>query len=157
LKAVALAMALGGLAASALASTQASQRVTLFREPSAKNQGILVIHPQTDVSAALGSSFNVSAGYALDVVSGASPAVFDAITSATKFSDTRQQARGGFSYERPAAAVAASYSYGWESDYRSHSVSASTRSDLVDHNFTLALAYTHNFDSVCDANNQAVA
>src|SRR4029079_1777948 len=80
----------------------------------------------------------------------------DAVSGATGFSDTRQQVRGGFSYDRPAAALAASYSYGWESDYRAHAVSASTRTDLVDHNFTLALAYTHNFDSVCDANNQGV-
>jgi hypothetical protein len=35
-------------------------------------------------------------------------------------------------------------------------VTASTHGDLVDHNFTLALSYSHNFDRVCDANNSAV-
>lgn len=166
LKALALAAAVGALSpppAARANNTQAAQRVTLFREPSSENKGVLVIHPQTDASAALGSAFSLAAGYSVDIVSGASPAVFgprngvDAVSGATNFSDTRQQVRGGFSYDRPAASLAASYSYGWESDYRSHSVSASTHTDSVDHNYTLALAYTHNFDSVCDANNQGVA
>ncbi|HTA18040.1 MAG TPA: DUF3570 domain-containing protein, partial [Polyangia bacterium] len=43
-----------------------------------------------------------------------------------------------------------------EHDYRSHAVTATTRSDLLDHNFTLGLSYTHNFDSVCDNNNSTV-
>src|SRR5262249_30988406 len=44
-----------------------------------------------------------------------------------------------------------------ESDYKSQTVSGNVHSDLVDHNYTLALGYTHNFDNVCDANNTAVA
>jgi hypothetical protein len=145
------------------ANTEATQRVTYFREPSATNVGVTVIHPQTSVSAALGSSWKINAGYEVDIVSGASAAVFaprtgiDAITSATKFSDTRQQVRGGVAYDRPTSGVAFGYSYGWESDYKSSAVSGTTHSDLLDHNFTLALAYTHNFDDVCDMNNSAVA
>jgi hypothetical protein len=146
----------------ARATTEAASRVTLFKEPSAANEGITVVHPQVDVSAALGSSLNLAVGYEVDIVSGATPAIFgprssvDTITSATKFSDIRHQVRGGFSYERPTSALAFSYSYGWESDYRSSAISGSTRSDLLDHNFTLGLAYTHNFDDVCDANNSNV-
>jgi Protein of unknown function (DUF3570) len=149
-------------AARARANTEAASRVTLFREPSNANLGITVVHPQLDLSAAVGSSLNLTAGYEVDIVSGATPAIFgprssvDAITSATKFSDIRHQVRGGFSYERPASAWAFAYSYGWESDYRSSAISGSTRSDLLDHNFTLGLAYTHNFDDVCDANNSSV-
>lgn len=163
---IAAAAALAVLAAArpAPANTEASQRVTLFREPSSKNTGVTVLHPQTNASAALGSSFNINAGYEVDIVSGATPRVFgitangvDAISSATHFSDTRQEARGGISYERPDSGVAFAYSYGWESDYRSHAVSGTVHSDLVDHNFTLALGYTHNFDRVCDANNVTVA
>ncbi len=60
---------------------------------------------------------------------------------------------GGFTYNRPDAGIGASYAYGWENDYRSHSLSVTTRDDLYDHNFTLAVSYTHNWDSVCDANN----
>jgi len=156
---IAAALVLASPPAPALANnTEASQRVTLFREPSSANPGVTVWHPQTNASAALGSSFNINAAYEVDIVSGASPAVFvDTVTSATHFSDIRQEARGGLSYERPDSGVAFGYSYGWEKDYKSQTVSGSAHSDLVDHNFTLALGYTHNFDSVCDANNSALA
>jgi hypothetical protein len=124
-----------------------------------------VIHPQADVSAALGGAFSLTAGYEVDIVSGATPALFganatgagriDAITQATQFSDVRHQVKGGFDYGRPNAGVSAGYSYGWESDYKSSAVSVGTRTDMLDHNFTLGIAYTHNFDDVCDANNTA--
>jgi hypothetical protein len=136
-----------------------ASRLTFFREPSTENKGITVIHPQVDISSPIGGGLGVAAGWEADAVSGATPAVFgphtgvDAITSATNFHDFRQQAHGGFSYNRPDAGIAASYAYGWENDYRSHSLSATTHDDLYDHNFTLAVSYTHNWDSVCDANN----
>ena len=148
------------------AEVEASQRATLFLEPSnvSGNKGITVFHPQTDVSGTFGSGVGIAAGYAVDIVSGATPRVFavrsdtsgrpvDAISGATKFSDTRHQVHGGLSYARPTADVGASYSYGWENDYRSHAVTVTTRSDLFDHIFTFGLSYTHNFDRVCDAYN----
>ncbi len=139
--------------------TEASVRLTYFREPATDNKGVTVIHPQVDVASPLGGGLGVAAGWEADAVSGASPAVFsphvDAITNATPFHDFRQQAHGGFSYTRPDASIGASYAYGWEHDYRSHSLSVTTRDDLYDHNFTLAVSYSHNWDSVCDANNSA--
>jgi len=158
--AAAVALLLLLAAPAAAGEAQVSTRVTYFREPSTTNAGITVIHPQTELSGSL-RSWTVSAGTEVDVVSGATPAIFgpssgiDAVTAATKFSDTRKQAHAGLAYERPDAGISAGYSYGWESDYRSHMVSASTHSDLVEHNFTLALSYAHNFDRVCDANNSA--
>jgi hypothetical protein len=50
--------------------------------------------------------------------------------------------------------LVAGYSYGWEKDYRSHTVSAAARGDFLERNFTYSLAYTRNFDTVCDQNNQ---
>jgi hypothetical protein len=155
--------AAGALAAPARADnpTEASTRLTFFREPSTANQGITVIHPQVDVAAPVGGGLAVAAGWEADAVSGATPAIFgprtgvDAITSATQFRDFRQQAHGGFTYARPDASIGASYAYGWEHDYRSHSLSVLARDDLYDHNFTLAVSYSHNWDSVCDANNSA--
>ncbi|HVT10593.1 MAG TPA: DUF3570 domain-containing protein [Polyangia bacterium] len=141
--------------------TEASARFTFFQEPSKENGGIKVIHPQVDASSPLGAGVGIAAGWAADAVTGATPAVFgphvgvDAITTATQFHDLRQQAHGALSYDRPDAGIAASYAYGWEHDYRSHSLSVTTRDDLYDHNFTLGLSYTHNWDSVCDANNAA--
>lgn len=159
----ALAVVVASLAGarSAAANTEANSRLTIFREPSTGNAGITVVHPQVDASAAVSSTFNIHAGYEVDIVSGATPRTFapssgvDAVTGATKFSDVRQEAKGGFEFNRATSGLAASYSYGWESDYKSNSISASSHSDLVDHNFTLAVAYTHNFDTVCDANNSA--
>jgi len=152
------------------AEVEASQRGTLFLEPSniKGNAGITVIHPQTDVSATFASGLGIAAGYAVDVVSGATPRVFgvrndasgrpvDAISGATKFSDVRQQVHGGLSYARPVGDVAVSYSYGWEHDYRSHAVTVNTRTDVLEHALTINLSYTHNFDSVCDAANTDTA
>jgi hypothetical protein len=153
-----LALTLAGLGAGARAEdpTEAAARLTFFREPSTdrNSPGITVIHPQVDAAAPLGGGLGVSAGWEADAVSGATPSVFgvDAVTSAS-FRDFRQQVHGGFSYNRPDAGIGAAYAYGWENDYRSHSLTVSTRDDLYDHNFTLAVSYTHNWDSVCDANN----
>ncbi|HET6150184.1 MAG TPA: DUF3570 domain-containing protein [Polyangia bacterium] len=154
----AFAAAVPGTAA---ANTEAASRVTLFREPSTNNNGITVIHPQVDAAAGLGSSFHLVAGYQVDIVTGATPVTFgprsgvDAVSGATHFSDVRHEVKGGFSFDRPSSGLGASYSYGWESDYKSHAISATTHSDLVDHNYTLAVGYTHNFDRVCDNNNEA--
>jgi hypothetical protein len=159
-----LALALLARGAPARAGTQgASTRVTVFSEPSSVNEGIRVVHPQLDLGTTLGPDFRFGAGYEVDIVSGATPAVFgprtgtvDVVSSATKFSDVRHQVRGALSYDRPTSSVAFAYSYGWESDYTSHALTGTARSDLLDHNFTLGLSYTHNWDSVCDANNVAV-
>jgi hypothetical protein len=146
----------------ARATQDAESRVTLFSEPSKTNEGIRVVHPQLDVGTTLGPDFRFGLGYNVDIVSGATPATFgphsgvDAITSATKFSDLRQEVHTSLSYERPSSSVAVAYAYGWEHDYRSSAVTGTTRSDLLDHNFTLALSYTHNFDSVCDNNNSNI-
>ena len=141
------------------AEVEASQRVTLFQEPSSSNAGITVLHPQTDVAATLASTVTLAAGYELDVVTGATPSVFgvDAITQATKFSDTRQQAHAAVTYVRPVADVTVGYSYGWEHDYKSSALTVTTRSDVFDHVFTVGLSYTHNFDDVCDQNNVAAS
>ena len=151
------AVLLAAASGPATANTEASSRVTLFREPSTSNNGITVVHPQVDASGAVTSTLNITAGYEVDIVSGATPRTFrvDAVSGATKFSDVRQQVKAGFDFSRPSSGLSAGYSYGWESDYKSSAISATTRSDLVDHNFTLAVGYTHNFDSVCDNNNDA--
>ncbi|MES1171681.1 MAG: DUF3570 domain-containing protein [Bacteroidota bacterium] len=156
-----LAVALGSPGLVSAVEVDAAQRFTLFREPSATsgNDGVTVIHGQTDVAATFASVFGVSGGYAVDSVSGATPSVFrvDTVSAATKFSDTRHQVRGALTYTRPTADVTAGVSYGWESDYKAGALNVTTRSDVLDHAFTLGLAYTHNWDRVCDQNNQETA
>ncbi|HEV3031781.1 MAG TPA: DUF3570 domain-containing protein [Polyangia bacterium] len=146
------------LVAPARATQDAAARLTLFREPSSANAGISVVHPQLDLGTTLGPDFHLAAGYEVDIVSGATPSVYrvDAVSTATKFSDTRHQVHGALAYQRPTSAWSFGYSYGWESDYRSSAVTGTTTSDLLDHNFTVGLSYTHNFDRVCDANNSNI-
>jgi hypothetical protein len=157
----ALALALGALAlwpARTDANVEAATHVMLFSEPSSTNKGVQVIHPQTDVSAGIGPDVTVGAGYEVDIVSGATASIYgppDAVSGATHFSDQRQQARGSLGIETPLVGLSAAYSYGWERDYRSHTLSLSARGDFLERNFSYALAYTRNFDSVCDQNNVA--
>lgn len=148
-----------GARAAGTDQTEAGARLTLFDEPAAHNSGVRVVHPQADAQAALGSAASISAGYSADAVTGATPRVYgvDTVTMATKFHDLRQSAHGGLSLEGPDGGIGASYTYSWEADYRSHALTATTHHDLYEHNFTLALAYTHNWDSVCDNNNVALA
>jgi hypothetical protein len=145
------------------ATQDAQARVTFFKEPSSKNEGIKVVHPQLDVGTSLGPDFHLAVGYEVDIVSGATPAVYgvrpgtvDAVTQATHFSDTRHQVAAALAYTRPTSSWSFGYSYGFESDYRSQAVTGGATTDLLDHNFTLGLSYTHNFDRVCDANNETV-
>jgi hypothetical protein len=155
-----LATSLGG---PAHATVEAASNITLFRESSAKTP-VQVVHPQLDVSADLAKWAAVNAGYEVDIVSGATPRAYgsptetsagvDAVSGATSFSDQRQQARGGLTVNTPLVGLTAGYSYGWEKDYRSHTLSAAARGDFLERNFTFGLAYTRNFDSVCDQNNQ---
>ena len=147
----------------ARATQDAQARVTFFREPSTANEGIKVLHPQLDAGTSLGPDFHFAVGYEVDIVSGATPAVFgvkpgtvDAVTQATHFSDTRHQVSGTLAYTRPSSSWSFGYSYGFESDYRSQAVTGGATTDFLDHNFTLGLSYTHNFDRVCDANNDNV-
>jgi hypothetical protein len=142
----------------ARADVQAASHVTVFTEPSTQGQGLRVIHPQTEVAASHGA-FGLQAGYELDIVSGATTRVYrpgdvpDAVSGAT-FSDVRQAARGGLSFETASVALTAGYSFGWESDYRSQTVSVAARGDFLERNLTLSLAYTRNFDRVCDQGNR---
>ena len=139
------------------ATAEGAVRVTLFDEPSKTNDGIRVYHPQADVNASVANTVNFAAGYSADVVTGATPATFDTVSTATRFSDTRHQGRLGFGFERPDGGISFSGGYGSESDYKSFVLSGTTYHDLYAHNFRLALAYSHNWDSVCDVNNAAAA
>jgi hypothetical protein len=141
----------------ARAEVQAASHVTVFTEPSSRDRGVRVIHPQTEVAATHGA-FGLQAGYEMDIVSGATTRVYrpgdvpDAVSGAT-FSDVRQAARGGLSFETASVALLAGYSFGWENDYRSQTVSVAARGDFLERNLTLSLAYTRNFDRVCDQAN----
>jgi hypothetical protein len=141
------------------AEATASHTSTYFRETSSANKGVTVYHPQTDLGVTFNTGAALSAGYSVDIVSGATPRTFgvDTISGASPFSDTRHELRGGLGLSRSVADISVGYIHGWESDYKTQAVTVTTRSDILDRAFTLGASFTHNFDSVCDQNNANAA
>ena len=152
-----LALGAGVRMRGALADDRVETKTTLMIEPGEGIEELRIVHPQLDIGLDLGSSLEVNAGYEADIVSGATPRVYDvaldAVSSATKFSDIRHSGRGGFAYKTGETTLSASYSYGIEEDYRSHAMSFGMVTELNGKNTTLGLRYGHNYDTVCDADN----
>ena len=119
-----------------------------------------VTNPAVNASVAATEALSIQAGWEADVVSGASVAVVDApgsssqgvdaITSATKLHDFRQLVKGGATLRGDNTRIAASYGYGFESDYRSNGLSVSALTELFERNTTLEISYGRGWDSVCD-------
>lgn len=129
--------------------------VTFFRE-SAENTPLEVIHPQVSYTQDYTEHFGMNVGYDADVVTGATPQIFgvDAVSSATEFKDTRHNGALGFRFLSEYATVRIGGGFAGESDYLSGTVSAGVTADLFNRNTQIAVDYTHNFDRVCDANNE---
>ena len=74
----------------ATAKVEGTTHVTLFREPSSSNKGVQVIHPQSDVSADLGSVASVTAGYDVEYheFDGGHTVTADLLAQATTFAST---------------------------------------------------------------------
>lgn len=116
-----------------------------------------VINPSASANLDIGEAVSLRAGWDADVVSGASIAVVDApggdvdvISSATKLEDTRHVGRGSVEFRGDQSAIRAGYSYGTESDYRSHAIEVSGRTELFERNSIFELAYGRGFDRVCN-------
>ena len=163
---LAVLVALGLIAGPELAYAEdrVDATVTWFQErraqPAGDKSSLDVYHPQIDLGIDLGPSFSLSAGYEADIVSGATESLYaapppgvDVVSSATIFDDIRQVGRAGLSFQGKRSRLFAGYAYGFERDYRSHSVSAGASIDLPGKNTSFSIAYTHNFDQVCDLDN----
>lgn len=134
---------------------EADARTTVFYEPSSTSQ-LLVVHPGARVAARVSETARVSVGYDADIVTGATESIkggrlggVDVVSSATSFDDVRHVGHAGFSIERRTTRLSGGYSYGTESDYRSHSFSVSTGTDFNQKNTSLDLSYARGFDEVC--------
>jgi hypothetical protein len=150
-------LALCCVAQRARADNHGDVKLTYFVEPAA-GQTVHVIRPQADASVDV-RGVSIRLGYDADVVTGATPRTYgkvDAISSATPFSDVRHAFHAGLSYPIRAVTLGAGYSYAFERDYRSHVVEASAQVDLLRRNTTFALSYSHNFDTVCNADNRGL-
>jgi len=131
---------------------------TAFYE-SGGNLNMTVLNPAVAADVGLGSTVSLQAGWEADVVTGASVAVVDApgggtsvdaVTSATTLSDVRHAFHGGATLRSDDAYVRGTYAHGFESDYRSQSVSISAGTELFERNTALELTYSKSWDSVCD-------
>src|SRR5258705_8520412 len=86
--------ALGALGRGARADDHAEVSTSLFAEQRDGGKGgLTVIHPQADLGVDFGRFVTLDASYAADAVSGATSVIYqaDAISSATRFSDTRHE------------------------------------------------------------------
>jgi hypothetical protein len=120
-----------------------------------------VYTPGVDASVSPADWITVRGGYEADVVSGASVATkagrayqavnpgVDVITTAS-VNDLRHAPRGGLTLRKGDVAYTASYTYGTENDYKSHSIYVGARTDAYDHNTQFEISYARNFDLVCD-------
>jgi hypothetical protein len=152
-----IAFALLSLAArTAFADDHAEISTELFEEKRAGDKGGLqVIHPEADVGQDLGSHVDIDLGYSADAVSGATSPVYqvDAVSNATKFHDLRQQGNVGLGFNGSRVHLNFNGEFGTERDYLSRSFGAAASIDLPGRNTTVAIAYSHSWDQVCDVDN----
>lgn len=156
-RAIAWLVALGLAAPVARADDSADFSTTWYLERRKGSEGGLsVVHPQADLEIDAGDHASLGLGYSADVVSGATAAVFtvDATSSATRFEDTRHEGRLSLGFHGQRSALTLSGGAGVERDYTSIIASAAGNVDLPGKNTNLALSYTHNFDHVCDRDNE---
>jgi hypothetical protein len=140
----------------AIADDHAEVSTEAFVEKRAGDKGgLYVIHPAAEVGQDLGQHVNLELGYSADAVSGATATVYqvDATTAATKFSDLRQQGNIGLGFNGSRAHLTLQGEFGTERDYLSHALGGTASIDLPGRNTTVALAYSHSFDQICDVDN----
>jgi len=151
-----LAIALFAAATPALADDRAEFSTTLFAEKRDGGSGRLtVIHPQLLFGVDLGQFTTFDFAYSADVVSGATASIYqvDAVSAATSFSDLRNEASVGLGFHGRRSRISFSALFGTERDYLSRQIGGSASIDLPGRNTTVALAYTHGFDQVCNRDN----
>lgn len=152
-----LALATAGVAR---AENKVEATTTWYQEKRAGGLGgLTVITPMFDLGFDIGSHTSVDLGYAADAVTGATASVYsvDAVSSATTFSDFRNEGKLGLTFTGKRSTFAVGALIGTERDYTTLSISGGGSIDLPGKNTTLALSYTHNFDQTCDKDNAMAA
>src|SRR5262249_51654932 len=75
---------------------------------------------------------------------------------ATKFSDVRHEGNLAFGFQGRRSRLVFNGTLGTERDYLSRQIGATGSIDLPGRNTTVALAYSHSFDQVCDRDNSGL-
>ncbi|MDQ3298626.1 MAG: DUF3570 domain-containing protein [Myxococcota bacterium] len=153
---LATAVAVIAGASPAFADDRAEVSTSLFAEKrEGANGRLTVIHPQALFGVDLGRFVTLDVGYAADAVSGATASVYqvDAVSSATEFSDLRHEGTVSLGFHGKRSRMTFSATVGTERDYLTRQLGGSASIDLPGRNTTVALAYTHGFDQVCNREN----
>jgi hypothetical protein len=149
---LALLVVVAGVAP-AHAEDRAEVSTAFFVESRAGEKGgLTVIHPQVLLGFDLGSHVDVAVSYAADAVTGATASVYqvDAISTATTFSDFRNEGTFAFGFRGKRSRLGFSGTFGVERDYITRQIGGNASIDLPGRNTTVGLAYSHGFDQVCD-------
>lgn len=126
-----------------------------FNEPSEKS-AMTVYNPAVSLTVLPWDFLSVGAQYEADIVSGASepvkagPLSTPDVISQASVTDTRHVVGGTLGINRKNTSLSAGYSYGFESDYRSHAISVSAATEFLQRNTRLELSYARGFDQVCN-------
>ncbi len=138
------------------AEDRAEISTALFQEQRDGGKGgLTVVHPQVDLGTDIGRHVTLDVGYAADAVTGATAAIYqvDAVTGATTFSDFRNEGRIALGFQGRRSRLSFSSTIGTERDYLTRQFGGSASIDLPGRNTSIALAYSHSFDDVCDKAN----
>lgn len=150
------AILVASLPTTSLAEDRAEVSTAVFAEQRAGGSGAMtVIHPQALFGVDLGRYVTLEAAYQADAVSGATASVYqvDAVSSATEFSDFRNAGTVALGFRGKRSRITFAGTFGTERDYLSRQVGGSASVDLPGRNTTVALAYTHGFDQICNRDN----
>jgi hypothetical protein len=144
------------LASTASADSGMELTTTVFHESGGPLE-TTVVTPAARLSIDIGDPVTLSATWEADIVTGASVAVTDApsanvdtISSATVYDDFRNTFGGRLEVRSEFATFGATYTYGYENDYRSHGFSLSASTELFERDTALELSYGRGFDQVCN-------
>jgi hypothetical protein len=152
LRGLAVAPLLVASVASAAPTGEGTAGVALYTQP-APGAALVVISPSVSADVAPTKWLTLDLHWLADVVTGATPRTYgpaDVVSAATSFYETRNVIGAGAEFTVGPAAIDVGYTYGIESDYRSHLLRAGLKLDLFHHNTVLALDYSHSFDTICD-------
>ncbi|HEY5948176.1 MAG TPA: hypothetical protein VIV40_21920, partial [Kofleriaceae bacterium] len=130
----------------AYAEDRAEVSTTVFAEQRDGGEGgLTVLHPQADLGTDIGRHVTLDLGYAADAVSGATSTTYqvDATSSATRFSDLRNEGRMGLGFQGRRSRITFSGLVGTERDYITRAIGGSASIDLPGRNTTVGVAYTH--------------
>ncbi len=156
LQLTALVVVLAIAPTAALADDRSEVSTSLFAEKRDGGKGgLVVVHPEATLGFDLGRYVTLGLDYQADAVSGATATIYqvDAVSTATKFSDVRHEGTLNFGFQGKRSRLTFSGTFGTERDYISRQVGGTASIDLRGRNTTVALAYTHGADQVCDKDN----